>query len=172
MSNHNDPAATLITLVLVMALAYLAVIGAIIIIATLAVLVIGWYLTHLLFAWLNQISEGQLLAEHGGLLLILSGGLWAFVAWVLVPQAWINTITMTLPWLYRYPYLAPIIGGILGLAWSMLVLFVAEQDEEVSPLDVAGMYSLGEHELLTQDAANNPDTIDLLTDSVILGTDV
>lgn len=172
MPNHNDPAATLVGLVLMMALAYLAVIGAIIIIATLAVLVIGWYLTHLLITWLNQVSEGQLLAEHGGLMLILAGGLWAVAAWMLVPQKWVNAVTVTWPWLYHYPYIIPLIGGILGLAWSMLVLFVAEQDEEVSPLDVGGMYSLGEHELLTRDAASSPETIDLLTDSVILGTDV
>ncbi|MEZ4706783.1 MAG: hypothetical protein R3A44_06240 [Caldilineaceae bacterium] len=135
--------------------------------ATAALLIIGWYLTHLLLTSLDRSVEGGLISEHGGLLLILSGGIWALVGWQLMPVQMIQTLLSIFPGLYQYPYFPAIIGGALGLCWGMLVLFIADQDE-ATLLDVSGMYSLSESELV----AGEGETFDLLTDSVILGTDV
>lgn len=166
--SSDDAAALLLGFVFIMVLLYAALIATIIVIASLAVFVIGWYLTHLLLMSLDRAAAGDLTTEHGGLLLLLSGALWAGLAWLLVPAHWLHQLATLIPAVAGYPYLPALLGGILGLAWGMLVLFVADREVEADLLDLSGLYSLTDQQLETGEG----DTADLLTKTIILGTDV
>lgn len=170
MSSHSDDKAVekMMWVMFVLLLLYAIIVASVILIATIALFIIGWYLTHLLIVGLDDATEGNLAAEHGGLLLIISGFLWAGLAWLLVPAYWLHVLAGIIPAIAGYPYLAPTVGGILGLTWGALVLFVADREAEADLLNASGMYTLTDKGL----QAGEPDMIDRLTEGVMLGTDV
>ena len=167
MSNNNDAAGVIAGILMVLFLLYLAVAAIVVLLAIGALLIVGWYITHLLIRLLDEASEGALVAEHGGLLLFLCGGLWSGVAWLFIRPHWLYALTDIWPNIVHYPVIIPLTGGALGLTWAMLVIFFNEQQAAVDPLDLSGMYRFTEDELRGEE----PTAIDLLTDAVLLGTD-
>lgn len=168
MSHNNDGAAILTGIVISLVLLYLAIVAIVVLLATMALFIIGWYITYLLIHLFDEISDEQLIAEHGGLLLLLSAGLWAGVAWLLIRPHWLAALTDIWPGVTQYPGVIPLTGVVLGLAWAMLVLFAHDTQAKVDLLDISGMYHFSETELHRKE----PDVIDRLTDSILLGTDV
>ncbi len=166
-NNRGDPTAAIAGVVLLLVFIYLLFVIGVIILASMAVFVIGWYLTHLVISAADRASGGQLLAEHSGLLLILSSAAWALLIWLLTPQAWVLAVATVWP-AAGSPFLTPIVGAILGLAWGLLVTFSPDQDPEPHALDLSGMYSITDSEW-TGDGA---DVDQLLAEGIILGLDV
>lgn len=167
MSNNHDVAAVLAGALFTLFLLYLAFLAIVALLAIGALFIIGWYLTHLLVRVLNEVSDGQLVAEHGGLVLLLAGGLWSGVAWIVIRPHWLYALTDLWPEIVTYPAVIPLTGAVLGLTWAMLVVFGAQQQATAAPLDLSGMYRFAEDDL----RAREPSAIDLLTDAVLLGTD-
>lgn len=168
MSHNNDGTAVITGIVIILVLLYLAIVAIVVLLATVALFIIGWYLTYLLIHLLDEISDQQLVTEHGGLLLLLSAGLWAGVAWIVIRPHWLAALTNLWPAVTQYPVVIPLTGAILGLAWAMLALFTPDTQAKDDPLDISGMYHFSESELHQKE----PDVIDRLTDSILLGTDV
>lgn len=168
MSHNNDAAAVLTGIVISLFLLYLAIVAIVVLLAAIALFVIGWYLTYLFIRLLDEVSERQFSAEHGGLLLLLSAGVWASVAWIFIPPHWLAVLTDIWPAIGRYPAVIPLIGAVFGLAWAMLVLFTHDSQMGGDALDLAGMYHFSETELLQGEL----DALQRLTDGILLGTDV
>lgn len=168
MSHNNDVAAVITSILIGLFLLYLAIVALVVLLATVAVFIIGWYLTYLVFRLLDEVSEGQLQTAHSGLFLALSAILWSGVAWVVIRPEWLSPLTDIWPAIMKYPVIIPLIGAALGLTWAMLVLFTDDHQAPADILDSAGMYHLSETALIQ----GEPSALDRLTDSILLGTDV
>lgn len=168
MSHNNDAAAVLTGILISLFLIYLAIIAIVVLLATIAIFIIGWYLTYLLIRLLDELSDGELLAEHGGLLLVVSASLWAGIVWVVIRPEWLIPLTDIWPAIMNYPVIIPLTGAVLGLTWAMLVLFTNDSQVPGDILDQAGMYHFSETALVQ----GEPSALDRLTDSILLGTDV
>lgn len=140
MSRDDGAAAGVITsLCVFLLMLYLAFLLTILLIASVALFIIGWYLTYLLVNRLNALTAGVLVSEHGGLIMILAGLLWAALFWLLIPWHRIEPYLIEWAWAAQRPWLIPALGGILGLCWGALVLFGMENEPQGDKLDLAGM---------------------------------
>lgn len=152
----------------VLTLIWLLLIAAVVTLATVAAFFIGWYLTHVLYKAIDAATDGQFSTEHAGMLPIVAGLFWAFVAWMFVPELWLHWLTLQFPTLGNVSYLAPMVGAAFGLAWSVLVLFLDSDHDETTLLDGTGMYTFSEAQLLEMDS----ETTELVNQGIFLGTDV
>ena len=167
MSNTNKDAEALGGLLFILFLVGVAVVAMAILLAVGAILIIGWYVTYLLIRLLDDIYEGQLVAEHSGVVLLLSSGLWAGIAWLLISPQWLYVLADIWPNIIDYQVVIPLTGAALGLTWALLVVFFMETQTTNDLLDSSGMYQFSEHDLYNEE----PSALDLLTDAVLLGTD-
>lgn len=161
----DEFAGAMTALVLGLIILYFALILAVILVGVVAIFFIGWYMTRMLFQWLDTTSGGVFLEEHGGLLLLISGSVWAALAGVFIPNQWLWRLRDIWPQVTHYPYIIPIVGCLLGFAWGMLVLYKHEQEEEYDLLDAAGMHQFSNDEIMYPDA----DTEARLSNSLLLG---
>lgn len=161
----DEFAATMTTVVFGLVLAYFAAILLAILIGTAAIFIIGWYITYMLFKWLDSISDAALIEEHSGLLLMISGCFWMVIAWSFVPPHWLFYLQDIWPRASQYPQVVPLLGGLLGLVWGMLVLYKHQDQEEYDLLDEAGMHRLSGQEVMYPDY----ETEAILSDSLLLG---
>jgi hypothetical protein len=163
----SDPAEALVGLILLFGLLYLLIMLGVLLLTTAALLLIGWYLTLLLVTNLDRATDGRLLSDHSALVLILSGGVWTIAAF-LIPAHWLLALHELWPGMEHYPYLVPTVGGMIGLSLGLLVLFATGSNDNADVLDLSGMYSIAEPDLL----AGDTDATGLLTDGILLGQDI
>ncbi|MEM7133412.1 MAG: hypothetical protein AAF702_44360 [Chloroflexota bacterium] len=171
MSRHNGTdyiAGIAFSIFFMFALIYLAIIAVVLVTALLAALVIGWYLSYILLKGLDTALEETLFTEYSGLVPLIAAIFWAAIATIVIPQQWVYSLGDIWPALIHYPQITPMIGGVLGLCWGGLVLYSEWQsDDEVDPLDLSGMYQLGQQDIISPDEEMQS----LLADSVVLGAD-
>ncbi|MCB0129038.1 MAG: hypothetical protein KDE58_42520 [Caldilineaceae bacterium] len=159
--NDGDAAGVVASFCIFLLLLYFAFLITVIVLASVALFVIGWYVTYLLVNRLNLVTGGLLVSEHGGLVVTLAGLLWTGIFWLLVPWQRIQPLLADWPWAAQSPWLIPVVGGILGLCWGLLVLFGMENEPAGDKLDMAGMLAADDVLIDTS----------LLQEGVILGED-